>query len=49
MEGILPVGDDFKFDGVLDPPSRIFERLAQIAGYTWDESKEPFHSSYDNW
>ncbi|KAK6612017.1 Two-component system protein A 1 [Botrytis cinerea] len=35
-------GDDFKFDGVLDPPSRIFERLAQIAGYTWDESKEPF-------
>ncbi|THV44376.1 hypothetical protein BGAL_0658g00010 [Botrytis galanthina] len=49
MEGILPVGDDFRFDGVLDPPPRIFERLAQIAGYTWDDSKEPFHSSYDNW
>ncbi|EDO03232.1 hypothetical protein SS1G_05712 [Sclerotinia sclerotiorum 1980 UF-70] len=49
MEGNVSVGDEFKFDGVLDPPPRIFERLSQIAGYTWDESKEPFHSSYDNW
>ncbi|KAI0154343.1 putative histidine kinase HHK1p [Xylariaceae sp. FL1272] len=32
-----------------DPPPRIFERLRQIAGYSWDESKRPFHSSYDNW
>ncbi|KAI9875826.1 MAG: hypothetical protein M1830_007946 [Pleopsidium flavum] len=31
------------------PPPRLFERLAQIAGYTWDQSIEPFHSSYDNW
>lgn len=26
------------------PPSRLFERLAQIPGYTWDQSIEPFHS-----
>ncbi|KAG4034685.1 hypothetical protein MFRU_002g00410 [Monilinia fructicola] len=49
MEGNVPMGDEFNFDGVLDPPPRIFDRLSQIAGYTWDESKEPFHSSYDNW
>ncbi|KAL2021123.1 hypothetical protein VTK56DRAFT_7429 [Thermocarpiscus australiensis] len=30
-------------------PSRIFERLHQIAGYTWDDSRAPFHSAYDNW
>ena len=36
-------------DDVLDPPARIFERLRLIAGYTWDDSKPPFHSSYDNW
>ncbi|KAI9791180.1 MAG: hypothetical protein M1816_004172 [Peltula sp. TS41687] len=28
---------------------RIFDRLAQIPGYTWDRSVEPYHSSYDNW
>ncbi|KAI9801461.1 MAG: hypothetical protein M1833_002693 [Piccolia ochrophora] len=28
---------------------RLFERLAQIHGYVWDESTQPFHSSYDNW
>jgi len=33
----------------LSPPPRLFERLRQIAGYTWDESKQPIHSSYDNW
>lgn len=33
----------------LDPPVRLFERLRQIAGYTWNESKAPVHSSYDNW
>ncbi|QSZ29640.1 hypothetical protein DSL72_004156 [Monilinia vaccinii-corymbosi] len=49
MEENVPIRDEFNFDGVLDPPPRIFERLSQIAGYTWDESKEPFHSSYDNW
>lgn len=31
------------------PPARLFERLAQIPGYTWDLSSEPFHSTYDNW
>ncbi|UNI19958.1 Histidine kinase [Purpureocillium takamizusanense] len=42
-------------DDVLDPPPppppppRLFERLRQIAGYTWDESKPPFHSTYDFW
>ena len=36
-------------DDVLDPPARIFERLRLIAGYSWDDSKAPFHSSYDNW
>ncbi|KAI8964971.1 putative histidine kinase HHK1p [Daldinia sp. FL1419] len=32
-----------------DPPARIFERLRQLGGFTWDESRRPFHSSYDNW
>ncbi|KAI8955898.1 putative histidine kinase HHK1p [Xylaria longipes] len=36
-------------DEQLDPPARIFERLKQLAGYSWDESIQPFHSSYDNW
>jgi len=36
-------------DQQLDPPARIFERLRQIAGYAWDESQAPFHSTYDNW
>lgn len=26
------------------PPHRLFERLTQISGYTWDQSIEPFHS-----
>ena len=25
-------------------PPRLFERLAHISGYTWDQSLEPFHS-----
>ncbi|KAK3314985.1 hypothetical protein B0H66DRAFT_452847, partial [Apodospora peruviana] len=36
-------------DQQLGPPARIFERLRQIAGYAWDDSARPFHSSYDNW
>jgi len=36
-------------DEQLDPPLRLFERLRQIPGYTWDDSKDAFHSSYDNW
>ncbi|KAH0542799.1 hypothetical protein FGG08_002847 [Glutinoglossum americanum] len=31
------------------PPPRLFERLAQIPGYTWDETHTPLHSSYNNW
>ncbi|KAL8738173.1 MAG: hypothetical protein Q9181_000986 [Wetmoreana brouardii] len=31
------------------PPHQLFERLSYLAGYTWDQSIEPFHSSYDNW
>ncbi|KAK5660738.1 hypothetical protein OQA88_12104 [Cercophora sp. LCS_1] len=36
-------------DDQVEIPSRLFERLRQIAGYTWDESQPPFHSTYDNW
>ena len=37
-------------DGVhFDGPTGLFEKLRQIAGYSWDESREPLHSSYDNW
>lgn len=38
-----------QLDSALDPPARIFERLSQIAGYSWDETRAPSHSSYDNW
>lgn len=31
------------------PPARLFERLAQLPGYTWDQTIEPFHSTYDSW
>ncbi|KAK1595981.1 hsp90-like protein [Colletotrichum navitas] len=44
MDGAA-IGSDDHFD----PPSRLFERLRQIAGYTWDESRLPFHTSYDIW
>ncbi|KAK5955211.1 Chk1 protein kinase [Knufia fluminis] len=30
-------------------PSRLFERLAQVPRYTWDQSCIPFHSTYDHW
>lgn len=33
----------------LDPPARLFDRLRQLAGYSWDENRRPLHSSYDNW
>lgn len=45
MDGIVVVEDEH----YSDPPPRLFERLRQIAGYTWDESQEPLHSSYGNW
>ncbi|OLN95317.1 Two-component system protein A 1 [Colletotrichum chlorophyti] len=44
MDGTAIVSEDH-----FDPPSRLFERLRQIAGYTWDESWPPFHTSYDIW
>ncbi|KAI9807747.1 MAG: hypothetical protein M1826_004457 [Phylliscum demangeonii] len=28
---------------------RIYDRLGQIPGYSWDRSVEPFHSTYDDW
>ena len=31
------------------PPSRLFERLAQVPRYTWDSEIPPFHSTYDHW
>ena len=31
------------------PPTRLFERLGQLPGYTWDQSVEPFHSTYNHW
>ncbi|KHO01898.1 ATPase-like, ATP-binding domain protein [Metarhizium album ARSEF 1941] len=48
MDGAVLVPDDV-LDSRPPPPPRLFERLRQIAGYTWDESKEPIHSSYDLW
>ncbi|OTB04328.1 hypothetical protein M426DRAFT_58889 [Hypoxylon sp. CI-4A] len=44
MDGSVAMSDD-----QLDPPVRIFDRLRQLGGFTWDESRRPFHSSYDNW
>ncbi|KAL2694372.1 hypothetical protein Neosp_000949 [[Neocosmospora] mangrovei] len=44
MDGVSLVSDD-----LLDPPPRLYERLRQIAGYTWDDTQLPFHSSYDYW
>lgn len=32
-----------------DAPVRLYERLRQIEGYTWDESRLAYHSSYNNW
>ena len=52
MDGSAVVSDDhvdLQYDPLLDPPPRLFERLRQLAGYTWDDAKPPFHSSYDNW
>ncbi len=41
------IGETMGLD--LGPPQRLYERLRSIGGYVWDESREPFHSSYDNW
>ena len=45
MDGLGSTGQD----DLLDPPPRLYERLRQIAGYDWDESKLPFHSTYGFW
>ncbi|KAI0506631.1 putative histidine kinase HHK1p [Xylaria bambusicola] len=42
-------GSAAPLDEQLDPPARIFERLRQLAGYSWDEANKPVHSTYDNW
>jgi hypothetical protein len=34
---------------LMGPPPKLLERLNQIAGYTWDGTRKPFHSSYDKW
>ncbi|KAL4782422.1 hypothetical protein BJX76DRAFT_358973 [Aspergillus varians] len=31
------------------PPTRLFQRLAQLPGYTWDQTSEPIHSTYNHW
>ena len=30
------------------PPPRLYERLAQLSGYIWDQSIQPFHSVSDS-
>ncbi|KYK55260.1 ATPase-like, ATP-binding domain protein [Drechmeria coniospora] len=49
MDGAALASDDILDPPPPPPPPRLFERLRQIAGYTWDETKPPFHSSYDFW
>ncbi|KAJ5601674.1 hypothetical protein N7510_011208 [Penicillium lagena] len=44
MEENHPFGEDLPL-----PPARLFERLSQLPGYTWDQSIEPFHSTYNHW
>ncbi|OIW27385.1 hsp90-like protein [Coniochaeta ligniaria NRRL 30616] len=51
MDGPAITPDDQlgRLDQLDHPPSRIFERLRQLAGYTWDETRTPYHTSYENW
>ncbi|KAJ5361035.1 hypothetical protein N7541_001879 [Penicillium brevicompactum] len=44
MEESNPFGEDLPL-----PPARLFERLSQLPGYTWDQAIEPFHSTYNHW
>ncbi|KUL90751.1 hypothetical protein ZTR_00042 [Talaromyces verruculosus] len=44
MEEHYILGDDLPL-----PPARLFERLALLPGYIWDQGIEPVHSTYDNW
>lgn len=36
--------DGFSGGNLSQPPRRLFERLTQLSGYSWDQSVEPFHS-----
>ncbi|KAL2263101.1 hypothetical protein VTK26DRAFT_8184 [Humicola hyalothermophila] len=45
MDSAAPTFDE----QMLESPARILERLQQVAGYTWDDSPAPFHSTYGNW
>jgi hypothetical protein len=51
MDGpaISPDGQFDRLDQLEQPPARVFERLRQLPGYTWDETRTPYHTSYDNW
>ncbi|KAJ5591105.1 hypothetical protein N7450_005077 [Penicillium hetheringtonii] len=44
MEESLQLTEDLPL-----PPARLFDRLSQLPGYTWDQSVEPFHSTYNHW
>ncbi|PMD40314.1 hypothetical protein L207DRAFT_427463 [Hyaloscypha variabilis F] len=33
----------------IEPLPGLLRRLRQLPGYTWDETREPFHSTYDIW
>jgi hypothetical protein len=44
MEDHHVLGEDLPL-----PPARLFERLSHLPGYSWDQTIEPFHSTYDNW
>jgi hypothetical protein len=37
-------GNDDAVEDLPVPPARLFERLARIRGYVWDQSIQPFHS-----
>ncbi|KAJ5288003.1 hypothetical protein N7478_003689 [Penicillium angulare] len=39
----------FLSDDLPLPPTRLLERLGHLPGYTWDQSVEPFHSTYNHW
>ncbi|RDA92245.1 hypothetical protein CP533_5691 [Ophiocordyceps camponoti-saundersi (nom. inval.)] len=48
MNDVVRAPDD-ALDPPPPPPPRLFDRLRQIAGYTWDEAQPPVHSTYDFW
>jgi hypothetical protein len=52
MDGFIDDAAPLVTGDLLDappPPPRLYERLRQIAGYSWDESRYPQHLSYDFW